>query len=135
MTPEVIREEKLRRESVGMAWPGTVPETSSAYVHPAALVETERIGEGTRVWAFTHIASGATVGNNWAEFAMVCGTTDGLIYPVTTREVDPTTGRQSGGDLLWYQHLGRLDGTFSWAPQSPTPVGNGWHQFRFVFAN
>ena len=64
MTPEVIREEKLRREAVGMAWPGTVPETIGACVHPAALVEAERIGEGTRVWAFTHIASGATVGKN-----------------------------------------------------------------------
>jgi len=64
MTPEVIREEELRREAVGMAWPGPVRETSGAYVHPAALVEAERVGEGTRIWAFTHIASGAVVGNN-----------------------------------------------------------------------
>jgi UDP-2-acetamido-3-amino-2,3-dideoxy-glucuronate N-acetyltransferase len=33
-------------------------------VHPTALVETDRLGGGTRVWAFTHVASGATVGRD-----------------------------------------------------------------------
>lgn len=32
-------------------------------IHPNAIVETESIGEDTRVWAFVHILSGATVGN------------------------------------------------------------------------
>lgn len=32
------------------------------YVHPAALVETEDIGSGTRVWAFAHVMDGARVG-------------------------------------------------------------------------
>jgi acetyltransferase-like isoleucine patch superfamily enzyme/dTDP-4-dehydrorhamnose 3,5-epimerase-like enzyme len=30
--------------------------------HPAAIVETENIGEGTRVWAFVHILPGAQIG-------------------------------------------------------------------------
>ena len=30
--------------------------------HPAAIVETEAIGDGTRVWAFAHILPGARVG-------------------------------------------------------------------------
>lgn len=30
--------------------------------HPAAIVETENIGEGTRVWAFVHILPGARIG-------------------------------------------------------------------------
>jgi UDP-2-acetamido-3-amino-2,3-dideoxy-glucuronate N-acetyltransferase len=32
------------------------------YFHPAALVESEEIGPGTRVWAFAHVMRGARVG-------------------------------------------------------------------------
>lgn len=32
--------------------------------HPTALVESEEIGEGTRVWAYAHILSGARVGSH-----------------------------------------------------------------------
>jgi acetyltransferase-like isoleucine patch superfamily enzyme len=34
------------------------------YKHPSALVESEHIGEGTRIWAFVHILSGARLGCN-----------------------------------------------------------------------
>jgi acetyltransferase-like isoleucine patch superfamily enzyme len=34
------------------------------FVHPKALVETEQIGEGTRVWAFAHVLEGAVIGGN-----------------------------------------------------------------------
>lgn len=34
------------------------------FVHANALVETDQIGSGTRVWAFSHILPGATVGTN-----------------------------------------------------------------------
>ncbi len=34
------------------------------YYHPAALVETDDIGAGTRVWAFAHVMRGARVGSN-----------------------------------------------------------------------
>jgi len=34
------------------------------FVHPTALVETDRIGEGTRIWAFTHVLKGAVVGKH-----------------------------------------------------------------------
>jgi len=33
------------------------------YKHPQALVESENIGENTRIWAFTHILHGAQVGD------------------------------------------------------------------------
>lgn len=33
-------------------------------VHPTALVETDRIGSGTRVWAFTHVSAGAAIGRD-----------------------------------------------------------------------
>lgn len=34
------------------------------FVHPAALVESQSVGAGTRVWAFAHILAGAQVGTN-----------------------------------------------------------------------
>ena len=34
------------------------------YIHPTALAESREIGEGTRVWAFTHILAGARVGKD-----------------------------------------------------------------------
>ena len=34
------------------------------FVHPSALVESDDIGEGTRVWAFAHVMEGAIVGEN-----------------------------------------------------------------------
>lgn len=35
-----------------------------AKIHPQALVETDRIGAGTRVWAFAHILPGARIGQD-----------------------------------------------------------------------
>ena len=34
------------------------------FVHSQALVETDAIGEGTRIWAFAHLMNGAVVGKN-----------------------------------------------------------------------
>lgn len=34
------------------------------YVHPHALVESEHIGAGTRIWAFSHVLNGAIIGSN-----------------------------------------------------------------------
>jgi acetyltransferase-like isoleucine patch superfamily enzyme len=34
----------------------------AAKYHPLAVVETESVGEGTRIWAFAHVMRGATVG-------------------------------------------------------------------------
>lgn len=35
-----------------------------AFIHPAAIVETDRIGTGSRIWAFTHVLAGATIGSD-----------------------------------------------------------------------
>ena len=32
------------------------------FIHPQALVESEEIGEGTRIWAFAHVMKGARIG-------------------------------------------------------------------------
>lgn len=37
-------------------------ETTAIFKHPLALVESDRVGPGTRVWAFAHIMAGAVVG-------------------------------------------------------------------------
>jgi UDP-2-acetamido-3-amino-2,3-dideoxy-glucuronate N-acetyltransferase len=36
--------------------------TDSAFIHDRALVETDSIGSGTRVWAFAHVMPGAVIG-------------------------------------------------------------------------
>lgn len=34
------------------------------FAHPTALVETENIGAGTRIWAFAHVLKGAVIGSH-----------------------------------------------------------------------
>jgi UDP-2-acetamido-3-amino-2,3-dideoxy-glucuronate N-acetyltransferase len=34
------------------------------FKHPLALVESEQIGAGTRIWAFAHVAAGARIGRD-----------------------------------------------------------------------
>jgi len=34
------------------------------FQHDMALVESEKIGKDTRIWAFAHILPGATIGSN-----------------------------------------------------------------------
>ncbi len=37
---------------------------SELFVHPSALVESENIGEGTRIWAFAHVLQGSIIGRD-----------------------------------------------------------------------
>jgi acetyltransferase-like isoleucine patch superfamily enzyme len=37
---------------------------SSIIIHPGALVETVQIGDGTRIWAYTHVMRDASIGAN-----------------------------------------------------------------------
>jgi len=39
-------------------------EQARYFKHPLALVESDEVGEGTRVWAWTHIMKGARVGRD-----------------------------------------------------------------------
>jgi len=34
------------------------------YIHPKALVETDQIGDDTKIWAFAHVMSGAVIGSD-----------------------------------------------------------------------
>jgi UDP-2-acetamido-3-amino-2,3-dideoxy-glucuronate N-acetyltransferase len=65
---------------------------SDFYVHPKALVESETIGSGTRIWAFAHVLSGARIGEN-------CNICDGVFV-----ENDVTIGDQvtlKSGVQIW----------------------------------
>jgi acetyltransferase-like isoleucine patch superfamily enzyme len=37
---------------------------NGVFIHPTAIVETQQIGQGTRIWAFAHIMRGVSVGAN-----------------------------------------------------------------------
>lgn len=37
---------------------------SGAFVHPQALCESARVGDGTRIWAFAHVLPGAVLGRD-----------------------------------------------------------------------
>jgi acetyltransferase-like isoleucine patch superfamily enzyme len=37
---------------------------AAAYIHPSALVESDAVGPGTRIWAFTHVLPGAVIGRD-----------------------------------------------------------------------
>lgn len=39
-------------------------EQHAVFVHDAALMESDTIGEGTRIWAFSHIMAGARIGRD-----------------------------------------------------------------------
>ena len=34
----------------------------SFLLHPQGICETERVGRGTRIWAFAHVLPGASIG-------------------------------------------------------------------------
>jgi Tachylectin len=71
-----------------------------------------------------HPNSGNPIGNGWQSFKLVgCG---GVIF-----------GVQENGDLLWYVYSGNGEsdrsGSTGWAPNSGSPIGNGWQDFRALF--
>lgn len=37
---------------------------NSVYVHPKAMVESEQIGDGTRIWAFSHVMKDVWIGDH-----------------------------------------------------------------------
>src|SRR6266568_1668176 len=67
---------RTRRRVPATSWPHPVasrrrptrcppgPPMADHFAHPAALVESTRVGRGTRVWAFAHILPGAVIGED-----------------------------------------------------------------------
>jgi hypothetical protein len=56
---------------------------------------------------------------------------EGAIYLVVY-SVDDSVSYAAPGTLIWHKHLGWQKGTTSWS--SPIEVGNGWKDFKSVFA-
>src|SRR5262249_28050895 len=54
----------LRRNRVRFVKPREDPSLKDVLIHPSALVETDQIGAGTRIWAFVHVLPGARLGRN-----------------------------------------------------------------------
>ncbi|MEO8552300.1 MAG: tachylectin-related carbohydrate-binding protein, partial [Kofleriaceae bacterium] len=84
--------------------------------------------------------SGNLVSTGW-DFTQSFGADNGVIYAITPYipASNPTsTGGHytpaSGGDLKWFRHTGRDDGSRRWAPGSGTLVGTRWDSFKQAFS-
>ena len=85
---------------------------------------------------------GKEVGTGW-NFKQVFSGSYGVIYAITpiVQTISATGGgpgmgghiKTTGGDLLWYRHEGRNDGSFRWASTEGKKVGQGWN-FKQVFS-
>ena len=42
------------------------------FKHPTAVVESDSIGEGTKIWHFSHIMSEAKIGKGWLYHRTEC---------------------------------------------------------------
>ena len=51
-------------EPVGPEYDRLAVRGAETLIHPAAIVETDTVGAGTRVWAFTHVLAGASIGRD-----------------------------------------------------------------------
>jgi UDP-3-O-[3-hydroxymyristoyl] glucosamine N-acyltransferase len=69
-------------------------EERGVFLHPQALVETDEIGRGTRVWAFAHVLRGARVGEN-------CNLCDGVFVE---------SGAALGNNVTVKNHVSIWDG-------------------------
>jgi Tachylectin len=99
--------------------------------------------DGSFKWSFSE---GKKVGVGWWNLEHVFSGGDGIIYTVTPRvEASLPTGIDrkgnpvgarpaSGGDLMWYRHDGRNDGSFRWAFSEGKKVGVGWGNLKHVFS-
>jgi UDP-2-acetamido-3-amino-2,3-dideoxy-glucuronate N-acetyltransferase len=38
--------------------------SNDVFIHPTAIVESDRIGKGTKIWAFTHVMEGVEIGED-----------------------------------------------------------------------
>jgi hypothetical protein len=94
--------------------------------------------DGSFEWAD---GSGNVVGTGWQSFTSVVSGGDGVIYAITpyvpahySQEIGGGFVPASGGELKWYRHLGRYDGTDTWQTGSGNVVGTRWDTFKKVFS-
>jgi UDP-2-acetamido-3-amino-2,3-dideoxy-glucuronate N-acetyltransferase len=73
-----------------------------AFIHEQALVETDCIGEGTRIWAFAHVMANVTLGRN-------CNIGDHAFIESQVRLADNVTVKN--GVSVW-RHVNIADNVF-----------------------
>src|SRR3981189_3627653 len=59
---EPVTQSRIKAIHQAQETPVSRMSTAACFFHPAPSVETESVGEGTRVWAFAHILPGARIG-------------------------------------------------------------------------
>jgi hypothetical protein len=76
------------------------------------------------------------LGSSCSRFSAPIEVSTKIPNPPAQREVPSSIiyGIGANGELLWYRHDGRSDGTFRWAQGSGKSVGTGWNNFETVFA-
>ncbi|MCH8819263.1 MAG: N-acetyltransferase [Acidobacteria bacterium] len=54
----------MKRDPLGvnLLWFGDM--TNDVFIHPTSIVESDRIGKGTKIWAFTHVMKEVEIGEN-----------------------------------------------------------------------
>lgn len=57
-------EESAKLANAAQSLPGVGPGIGKMFTHPMAIVESDQIGEGTRIWAFAHVLPGARIGRD-----------------------------------------------------------------------
>ena len=83
------------------------------------------LGRSTGAASWANSGKPIQVGSGWNMFSQSFAADDGAVY-----------GIKPSGDLFWYHHLGRSDGTASWANGGKgIQIGNGWHFTRVFAAN
>lgn len=78
--------------------------------------------DGSGDWAGPSIA-----GTGWDGFSQVFHGGGEIIYATQETSRNPATGQRTGGQLLWYRHQGRNNGTNNWAQGSGRVVGLLWN--------
>jgi len=78
--------------------------------------------DGSETWA--NGGTGKKVGVGWSGMRIVFAGGDGAIYAIDAK-----------GDMYWYRHDGRFDGSFTWANgASGVKIGNGWNDAASAFS-
>ena len=91
---------------------------------PGDLFWYRHTGRSRGTANFANNGNGQKIGNSWNWYTQVFSADDGVMYGVT-----------SAGDLYWYRHQGRSDGTAVFANSgSPIHIGSGFNIYNKLFA-
>lgn len=79
--------------------------------------------DGSFTWAYGNAEGNKIVGHGWNAFSQLFSGGDGVIYALSPN-----------GNLNWYRHEGRWDGSFEWFRADAAVVGTGWNAYSNLFS-